>query len=96
MQEENRRANIEYLPYKLASFCTHRTDKAAAPYVDVICNRREDLYHRVSQPGKICNKCAPIISKSAKISNDCLYCLDKIENYLEQVWICGHRNAIYE
>ena len=48
---------IKIIPHQMGSFCNHRSEKSMAPYVDVVCNRKEDTYHRVTQIGKICNKC---------------------------------------
>ena len=77
-EESKPASNIDFKSYKIGPFCTHRSDKGTASYVDVICNQRANIYHRVSQIGKICNKCASVISKTPAISNECLYCLDKI------------------
>lgn len=52
---------VQYLPYKLGSLCQHGAVKTSTNYVDVACSRRTDVYHRVSQAGKTCNKCATLI-----------------------------------
>ena len=93
---EPEQRELAYIPYKMGSFCNHRSDKSMAPYVDVVCNRKEDTYHRVSQIGKICNKCGETIVRTALLSEGCLYCSDKIEDYLEHLWICHHSDPIYE
>lgn len=65
---------FQYLPYKLGSLCSHGLAKSSTNYVDVACSRKTETYHRISQAGKICNKCAMLIMNSVNSVADCPCC----------------------
>ena len=52
--------------------------------------------HKVSQIGKICNKCASLIVKSASEPGPCLCCSNTLEEYLKDRWICVHNDRIID
>lgn len=59
---------IEYLPYKIGSLCSHTLSNSNTAHVELYCKKHENLIHQVSQLGKICNRCASLIVKSASES----------------------------
>lgn len=85
-----------YLPYKLGTICSHSTNKSGSNYVDIVCSKQNDTYHRISQPGKICNKCSVIIVNSINSTDECPCCSDQLESLLSHSKICNHKNRTLE
>lgn len=69
MQQE-----AQYLTYKVGIKCPHGQGRTSTNYVDVGCSERLETYHRVSQAGKICNKCATLIMKTINSVDYCPCC----------------------
>ena len=66
--------DIEYLPYKIGTLCSHSSSTSNSAFVELICKDSENIIHKVSQMGKICSKCASLITKSASEPGGCLCC----------------------
>ena len=64
----------QYLPYKIGNMCQHGPSKTSTNYVDVACSNKQDTYHRVSQAGKMCNKCATLIMNLVNSVEYCVCC----------------------
>jgi hypothetical protein len=75
---------------KYGSLCSHDFHKSLTNEVELPCSNRPELTHRISQFGKICNKCTHIIKDSYKYEKSCIVCNDSIQQYLADRELCQH------
>ena len=59
---------------KYGSLCSHDFQKSLTNEIELVCLNRPEITHKISQYGKICNKCSQIIRDSVKFSEKCLVC----------------------
>ena len=75
---------------KYPTLCSHDFQKSLTNEVELHCNQEAGLVHRISQFGKICNKCTQIIKDSYSGQGACIVCTDAIEQYLRDRELCQH------
>jgi hypothetical protein len=75
---------------KYPTLCSHDFQKSLTNEIELHCNQEAGLVHKVSQFGKICNKCTQIIKDSYCGHGDCIVCVDSIEQYLRDRELCQH------
>ncbi len=68
---------------KYPTLCSHDFQKSLTNEVELHCNQEAGLVHKISQYGKMCNKCTQIIKDSYTGEGDCIICSEVIEQYLK-------------
>lgn len=86
---------FEYIVYKIGTMCQHELP-TNTNHVDVVCVNKQNTYHRVSQVGKMCNKCVTIIMSAVNSVDYCVCCENQLDHLVKNAWICMHQNRDFD